>query len=38
VDDLAGRPLLMPRRDEYVVEVDYISWHHERVFKRADAA
>jgi putative restriction endonuclease len=38
VDDLAGRPLLIPRPHQPVVEVDYINWHHRQVFKGMRAA
>jgi putative restriction endonuclease len=33
VDALAGKPLLIPRPREPVVDVVYISWHHQQVFK-----
>jgi putative restriction endonuclease len=42
VDALAGQPLLIPRPRQPVVDVVYISWHHQQVFKgphaEADAA
>jgi len=34
VDALAGKPLLIPRPRQPVVDVVYISWHHQQVFKR----
>jgi len=33
VDALAGKPLLIPRPRQPVVDVVYISWHHQQVFK-----
>ncbi len=33
VDALAGMPLLIPRPRQPVVDVVYISWHHQQVFK-----
>ena len=33
VDALAGKPLLIPRPRQPVVDVVYISWHHKQVFK-----
>jgi hypothetical protein len=42
VDALAGKPLLIPRPRQLTVDVVYISWHHQQVFKghhaEADAA
>ena len=35
VDTLAGKPLLIPRPLQLSVDVMYISWHHQQVFKRA---
>ena len=34
VDALAGKPLLIQRPRQPVVDVIYISWHHRQVFKR----
>ncbi len=33
VDALAGKPLLIPRPHQPTVDVVYISWHHQQVFK-----
>jgi putative restriction endonuclease len=33
VDALAGQPLLIPRPHQPTVDVVYISWHHQQVFK-----
>jgi putative restriction endonuclease len=33
VDALAGKPLLIPRPRQPAVDVVYISWHHQQVFK-----
>jgi putative restriction endonuclease len=33
VDELAGKPLLIPRPHQPTVDVVYISWHHQQVFK-----
>ena len=33
VDALAGKPLLIPRPLHPTVDVIYISWHHQQVFK-----
>jgi len=33
VDALAGKPLLIPRLHQPTVDVIYISWHHQQVFK-----
>ena len=33
VDALAGKPLLIPRPRQQTVDVVYISWHHQQVFK-----
>jgi putative restriction endonuclease len=35
VDALAGQPLLIPRPRQPTVDVMYISWHHQQVFKGA---
>jgi putative restriction endonuclease len=35
VDALAGKPLLIPRPHQPTVDVMYISWHHQQVFKGA---
>ena len=35
VDALAGNPLLIPRPQQPVVDIVYISWHHRQVFKGA---
>jgi putative restriction endonuclease len=35
VDALAGKPLLIPRPRQPTVDVVYISWHHQQVFKGA---
>jgi len=33
VDELAGKPLLIPRPHQPTVDVIHISWHHQQVFK-----
>lgn len=33
VDALAGQPPLIPRPRQPAVDVIYISWHHQQVFK-----
>jgi putative restriction endonuclease len=33
VDALAGRPLLIPRPHQPVVDIIHISWHRRQVFK-----
>jgi putative restriction endonuclease len=35
VDALAGKPLLIPRLQQPKVDIIYISWHHDQVFKGA---
>jgi len=35
VDALAGQPLRIPRPLQPAVDVMYISWHHQQVFKGA---
>ena len=37
VDALAGKPLLIPRPHQPTVDVLYIAWHHQQVFKRHHA-
>jgi hypothetical protein len=33
VDALAGKPLLIPRRQQPNIDVIHISWHDNQVFK-----
>jgi putative restriction endonuclease len=35
VDELAGKPLLIPRPHQPTVDVIHISWHHQQVLKGA---
>jgi putative restriction endonuclease len=35
VDELAGKPLLIPRPRQPKVDVIYIAWHNRQVFKGA---
>ena len=35
VDEVAGKPLLIPRPHQPTVDVIHISWHHQQVFKGA---
>jgi len=35
VDALAGKPLLIPRPQQPVVDIIHISWHQDQVFKGA---
>jgi putative restriction endonuclease len=37
VDALAGKPLLIPRPSQPIVDIVYISWHHRQVFKGTSA-
>jgi len=37
VDALAGRPLLVPRPAGPVLDIAFIAWHHQQVFKSVAA-